>query len=353
GKSTLLLQLALRLGPQTVFYVSGEESEKQIKMRAERLPFQNPNLFVYCETLLENILAFAREIKPVLLILDSIQTVYTEDVDATPGSLAQVRECAVKILRFAKESRTTVVLVGHVTKEGMIAGPKALEHMVDAVLEFEGDKQYNYRIVRSVKNRFGRTPELGVYEMAHDGLREVANPSELFLTDAAPDAVGTVVGATLQGARPILLETQALVSDASFHYPQRSATGFDLRRMHMLLAVLEKRCGVKTGAKDVFVNVAGGLKTDDPALDLAMACAIASSYRDLPVDRKTVFAGEIGLSGEIRPVARADVRLAEAQKLGFERFFLPAAAVKNLSSAGSSIRAVPVSKLGEALTLLF
>lgn len=353
GKSTLLLQLALRLGPQTVFYVSGEESERQIKMRAERLPVKNPNLFVYCETWLENVLAYALELKPAVLILDSIQTVYTDDVDATPGSMAQVRECTAKILRFAKEKKISVVLVGHITKEGMIAGPKVLEHMVDAVLEFEGDKQYNYRIVRSVKNRFGRTPELGVYEMAHDGLREVANPSELFMTEMEPGTVGTVVGATMQGARPILLETQALVSDTTFNYPQRSATGFDLRRMNMLLAVLEKRCGLKTGGKDVFINVAGGLKTDDPALDLAMSCAIASSYRDLPVDRKTAFAGEVGLSGEIRPVSRVDLRLAEAQKLGFERMFLPAAAMKGLDVSGLTLRPVPVAKLSEALFALF
>jgi DNA repair protein RadA/Sms len=349
GKSTLLLQLALRLAPQTVFYVSGEESEKQIKMRAERLPLQNPGLYVFCETWLENILAYAHEIRPALLILDSIQTVYTEDMDATPGSVAQVRECAAKILRFAKDQRISVILVGHITKEGMIAGPKVLEHMVDAVLEFEGDKQYNYRIVRSVKNRFGRTPELGVYEMTHDGLREVANPSELFMTDVEEETVGTTVGATMQGARPILLETQALVTDSTFNYPQRSATGFDLRRMNMLLAVLEKRCGLKMGGKDVFINVAGGLKTDDPALDMAMACAIASSLLDAPVDKKTAFAGEVGLSGEIRPVARADLRLAEAQKLGFERIFLPAAVMKGLPTTGWTIRPIPVSKLSQAL----
>ena len=322
GKSTLLIQLGLQLGPNPVLYVSGEESEKQVKMRADRIPIQNPALYVYSETNLELIFQAMRETDPVLTIIDSIQTVYSEDVDYTPGSVAQIRECTARIMRMAKDECIATFLVGHITKEGNIAGPKALEHIVDTVLEFEGDRHNNYRIIRSSKNRFGATPEMGIYEMRNDGLHEVANPSEIFLNQSAENFAGVAVSATLQGLRPLLIETQALVSPANYGTPQRSATGFDLRRLNMLLAVLEKKCGFKLGDKDVFVNLAGGIKIDDPALDLSIVCAIVSSLYELIIPKKYAFAAEVGLTGEVRAVSKIDQRITEAGKLGFEKMII-------------------------------
>lgn len=324
GKSTLLIQLALQLAPNPVLYISGEESEKQVKMRADRIPMQNPALYVFSETNLESIFNAIREIDPVLTIIDSIQTVYSDDIELTPGSIAQIRECTSRIMRMAKDDYIATFLVGHINKEGAIAGPKALEHIVDTVLEFEGDRHNNYRIIRSSKNRFGATPEMGIYEMRADGLHEVANPSEIFLTRSVENFAGVAVTATLQGLRPLLIETQALVSPANYGTPQRSATGFDLRRLSMLLAVLEKKCGFKLGDKDVFVNLAGGIKVDDPALDLSIVCAIVSSLYELVIPKKVAFAAEVGLTGEVRAVSRIDQRLTEAGKLGFEKMIISA-----------------------------
>jgi DNA repair protein RadA/Sms len=322
GKSTLLLQLALQLAPKRILYVSGEESEKQIKMRAARIPHLNPNLYLLGETQLEQIVHFQKELKPDLLIVDSIQTVFSEQVESAPGSVSQVRECAQRLMRLAKETQTPVVLVGHITKEGSLAGPKILEHMVDVVLSFEGERHNSYRIVRTQKNRFGSTLELGIYDMHDRGLREVNNPSEIFLSARDNGLSGVAIGATLEGLRPLLIEVQALVTPLAYGTPQRAGTGFDMRRLNMLLAVLEKRCQFKMGQKDVFVNVAGGLKVDDPALDLGLICATVSSMLDIPLDKHTVFAAEVGLTGEIRSVSRIEQRVAEAEKLGFKQVYL-------------------------------
>jgi len=324
GKSTLLLQLALQLQPERVLYVSGEESERQIKMRSERLKYSNSELYLVSETSLNQVFRFVEELNPELLIIDSIQTIYLETIDASPGTLVQIRECATRLMRFVKTQNVSTILVGHITKEGALAGPKILEHMVDAVLEFEGDRHYNFRILRSTKNRFGATPQLGVYEMTNEGMEEVDNPSRLFLSHSTENFSGVAIAATLQGSRPFMIEAQALVSDATYGTPQRSATGFDIRRMGMLLAVLEKKCGFKMGTKDVFLNLAGGIKIEDPALDLSLVCAIVSSLLDISIDKKTVFSAEIGLTGEVRAVGRVEARIAEAKKLGFERFFLSA-----------------------------
>lgn len=324
GKSTLLLQLALRFEPQRVLYASGEESERQIKMRAERIKYQNSELYLVAATDLNQIFRFVEDLEPQLLIIDSIQTIYLDTIDASPGTLVQIRECTTQLMRFVKQNNVSTILVGHITKEGSLAGPKVLEHMVDAVLEFEGDRHYNFRILRSVKNRFGATPQLGVYEMTNEGMIEVDNPSRLFLSHTTEDFSGVAIAATLQGARPFMIEAQALVSDATYGTPQRSATGFDTRRMNMLLAVLEKKCGFKMGTKDVFLNLAGGIKIEDPALDLSLVCAIVSSLLDIPINKKSVFSAEIGLTGEVRPVGRVEARIAEAQKLGFEYFYLSA-----------------------------
>ena len=354
GKSTLLLQTLLRLTNRKVLYISGEESEQQIKLRADRLaPSASGNdCLLLCETNLERIFEQLRDVSPDLLIIDSIQTMATETIDSAPGSLSQIRTCAAEFLKYAKSSATPVLLVGHITKDGAIAGPKVLEHIVDTVLQFEGDRHYFYRILRSIKNRFGSTDELGIYEMRAEGLRPVANPSELLLTEGTDELSGIAVAAAVEGARPFLIEVQALVSSAAYGTPQRSATGFDLRRLNMLLAVLEKRAGFKLGAKDVFLNIAGGLRVTDPAIDLSVIAAILSSNVDIAIDRTIAMAGEVGLSGEIRPVTRIRQRIAEAAKLGFKRFLLPEASLKGLG-AEVNIQLIPVRRVEEALQALF
>lgn len=352
GKSTLMLQLALNYGHGKVLYVSGEESEQQIKMRSERIGITNDDCYVLCETLTKSIFLQIAEIEPDLVIIDSIQTVHTQKIESSPGSVSQIRECASEFLRYAKETSTPVVLIGHITKEGNIAGPKILEHMVDTVLQFEGDRNHVYRIVRAIKNRFGSTPELGIYEMAGDGLREVANPSKVLLSDRDEKLSGTAVSATVEGLRPLMVETQALVSTAVYGTPQRSATGFDTRRMNMLLAVLEKRCGFRLGQKDVFLNITGGIRVDDPAIDLGIICAILSSSEDIPVPADSCFAAEVGLSGEIRPVNRIEARISEAEKLGFGRIFI-SSYNKGINSGKFSIKVIQVSKVEEVFRELF
>lgn len=323
GKSTLALQLALRLPNKKILYTSGEESLQQIKLRAERLNISNPNCLFLCETSLEHLIAHTEKTQPDLLIIDSIQTISTETIESSPGSVSQVRECTSAILKFAKQNNVAVILIGHINKEGSIAGPKVLEHMVDTVLQFEGDTNYMYRILRSIKNRFGSTNELGIFEMRSDGLREITNPSEQLISKVSDDVSGTAIAATIEGVRPFLIEIQALVSSAAYGTPQRSSTGFDLRRLNMLLAVLEKRAGFKLIQKDVFLNIAGGLKINDPATDLAVITSILSSNIDIAVDHKICFAGEVGLTGEIRAVSRIEQRIAEAAKLGFHKIFVP------------------------------
>ena len=357
GKSTLLLQTVLGMSDRRILYVSGEESERQIKLRADRLLPDAPaggSPLLLCETRMERIFEEVRTVNPELLIIDSVQTMHTETVESSPGSVTQIRECAAALLKFAKDQGVPVLLIGHITKEGSIAGPKVLEHIVDCVLQFEGDRHYFYRILRSIKNRFGSTAELGIYEMNANGLRPVDNPSELLLTQHDEPLSGVAICAALEGVRPFLIETQALVSTAAYGTPQRSATGFDLRRLNMLLAVLEKRVGFKLGAKDVFLNIAGGLRVTDPAIDLSVIAAVLSSNVDTPIERDVAMAGECGLSGEIRPVTRIDRRIAEAMKLGFRRFFLP---VQNMKSFDASrfkgIELVPVSRVEAALRELF
>lgn len=331
GKSTLMLQLALNMPGAKVLYVSGEESDRQIKMRAERIADSKPKLnepvgkggcYVLTETSTQNIFKQIEQLQPDVVIVDSIQTLYSAHIESTPGSVSQVRECTAELLRFAKESSTPVFLIGHITKDGMIAGPKILEHMVDTVLQFEGDRHHVYRILRAIKNRFGSASELGIYEMLGAGLREVSNPSEILLSQRDESLSGITISATLEGLRPMLIETQALVSPSPYGTPQRSATGFDTRRMNMLLAVLEKRCGFKLGSKDVFLNITGGIRIEDPAIDLGLAAAIISSHEDMAIPSKICFAGELGLSGEVRAVNRIEQRIAEAQKLGFEQIFV-------------------------------
>jgi len=329
GKSTLMLQVALNLPGLKVLYVSGEESEQQIKMRAERLvpdsgkkASKSADTYILTETATQNIFKQIEILQPDLVVIDSIQTLYSAHIESTPGSVSQVRECTAELLRFAKESGTPVFLIGHITKDGMIAGPKILEHMVDTVLQFEGDRHHVYRILRAVKNRFGSASELGIYEMQGSGLREVSNPSEILLSQRDEPLSGITISAMMEGLRPMLIETQALVSVSAYGTPQRSATGFDTKRMNMLLAVLEKRCGFKLSAKDVFLNIAGGLRVEDPGIDLAVVVAIISSHEDMPVDSKICFAAEVGLSGEIRAVNRIEQRIAEAEKLGFEQIFI-------------------------------
>ena len=362
GKSTLMLQLALSMPHLKILYISGEESERQIKMRAERLDpseIQNSKLksqnseiehpksdfgkgcFILTETSTQNIFKQIEQLEPDLVVVDSIQTLHSAHIESTPGSVSQVRECTAELLRFAKESSTPVFLIGHITKDGMIAGPKILEHMVDTVLQFEGDRHHVYRILRAVKNRFGSASELGIYEMLGEGLREVSNPSEILLSQRDEPLSGITISATLEGLRPMLIETQALVSPSPYGTPQRTATGFDTKRMSMLLAVLEKRCGFKLGAKDVFLNITGGLRVEDPAIDLGLAAAIISSHEDIPIPFKTCFAGEIGLSGEIRAVNRVEQRIAEAQKLGFEQIFI---SKYNLPSGGKDKKRIDLSR---------
>ena len=353
GKSTLLLQLALLLNDKKVLYVSGEESEQQIKLRAERIKNNNHSCFILSETYIDTIFSHLSEMQPDILIVDSIQTMYSSRIESSAGSVSQVRECAAEFLRFAKETSTPVILVGHITKDGMIAGPKVLEHMVDTVLQFEGDLHHAYRILRSLKNRFGSTAELGIYQMHADGLKEITNPSEVLLAHRHENFSGIAIAATMEGIRPMLIETQALVSSAVYGTPQRSVTGFDLRRLNMLLAVLEKRCGFRLGSKDVFLNLAGGIRVEDPALDLAVACAVLSSSEDVPIPPEFCFTAEIGLSGEIRPVARIEQRISEAARLGFEKIFVSRYNKENIPKAVSAgIEIMYVSKVEDVFSQL-
>lgn len=354
GKSTLLLQEALRLKGKTILYISGEESEQQIKMRADRIGITANQCLVLTEVSLEIIFRHLENLQPDLIIVDSIQTLFSEKIESAPGSVSQIRECAASLLRYAKDSGTAVILIGHITKDGSIAGPKILEHMVDAVLQFEGDRHHVFRLLRASKNRFGSTAEIGIYEMHDNGLKEVVNPSEMLLSPRSELLSGVTISCTMDALRPMMIESQALVSSAVYGMPQRSATGFDLRRLNMLLAVLEKRCGFRLASKDVFLNITGGLRVDDPAIDLAVVCAILSSDADRPVSPKCCFAAEVGLSGEIRPVNRIEQRIIEADKLGFEQFFFskhnapPAGKIKNLN-----IKAAPVGKIEEVFSALF
>lgn len=354
GKSTLVLQTVLRLPSRRILYVSGEESVRQLKLRAERIPHtHSDDCLIVCETSLEQIFTHIKNVNPELVIIDSIQTISTEAVESSPGSITQVRECAASILKMAKETGIPVILIGHINKEGTLAGPKVLEHIVDTVLQFEGDQHYLYRILRSIKNRFGSTAELGIYEMRQDGLRQVSNPSELLLSDDHEGMSGVSVACTVEGVRPFLIEVQALVSTAAYGTPQRSATGFDIRRMNMLLAVLEKRVGFKLAQKDVFLNIAGGLRVNDPAIDLAVISAILSSNMDAPIDKGVCMAGEVGLSGEIRPVARIEQRIAEAKKLGFNTIIIPKNNMQGIQKGNTKIELLPVRKVEEAFRIIF
>ena len=356
GKSTLTLQTMLNLRQMRILYVSGEESAHQLKMRAERLNPQSllsDNFIILCENSLEAIFQHIRDVEPDLIVIDSIQTISTEDVESSAGSIAQVRECASSLLRFAKTSGVPVFLIGHITKEGTLAGPKILEHIVDTVIQFEGDQHYMYRILRSMKNRFGSTSELGIYEMQQNGLRQVSNPSELLLTEDHEGLSGIAISAAIEGVRPFLLETQALVSTAAYGTPQRSATGFDQRRLNMLLAVLEKRVGFKLIQKDVFINIAGGLRVTDMAMDLSIIAAVLSSNVDTPIDAGWCMAGEVGLSGEVRPVNRIEQRVAEAEKLGFSHIIIPRYNMRAFSHKKLGIELHPVRKVEEALRVLF
>ena len=353
GKSTLVLQTVLRLSGVRTLYVSGEESSRQLKLRADRLAQDNPDCYILCETRLEEVFVQAKNVQPNLLVIDSIQTIYTEMVESSPGSVSQVRECSAAILKFAKESGIPVLLIGHINKEGSIAGPKVLEHIVDTVLQFEGDQHYMYRILRSIKNRFGSTAELGIYEMRQEGLREVSNPSELLLTQNHEGLSGVAIAAAIEGIRPFLIETQALVSSAVYGTPQRSATGFDIRRMNMLLAVLEKRAGFKLVQKDVFLNIAGGLRVNDPATDVAVISAVLSSSLDIAIEPGVCMAGEVGLSGEIRPVNRIEQRIMEAAKLGFNRILVPQGNLKGFDREKCKIEIIQVRKVEEAFRQLF
>ncbi|MCC6369918.1 MAG: DNA repair protein RadA [Bacteroidia bacterium] len=353
GKSTLMLQLALRLKNLRILYVSGEESEQQIKMRAERIGITTNSCFILQETNTQNIFQKIAETEPQLVIIDSIQTLYTSYIDSSPGSVSQVRECAAELLRFAKETNTPVFMIGHITKEGSLAGPKVLEHMVDTVLQFEGDRNHVYRLLRATKNRFGNTNEMGIYEMQGEGLKEVLNPSEILVTNRENATSGVSIAATMEGNRPMMIETQALVSSAAYGMPQRSSTGFDLRRLSMLLAVLEKRCGFKLGIKDVFINIAGGIRVEDPGIDLALVCAILSSNEDLPIKQNVCFAAEVGLTGEIRPVNRIEQRISEAEKLGFEKIFISSFNLKGLNTKNHKIEIASFFRIEEVFANLF
>ncbi len=357
GKSTLTLQTVLHLKDMRVLYVSGEESAHQLKMRAERLAGgrigEEDDLLILCETSLESIFSHVEESTPDLIIVDSIQTIATEEVESSPGSISQVRECAAALLRFAKSTNIPIILIGHINKEGSIAGPKVLEHIVDTVIQFEGDQHHLYRILRSIKNRFGSTAELGIYEMRQDGLRQVSNPSELLLSQDHEGLSGIAISSAIEGIRPFLVETQALVSTAAYGTPQRSATGFDSRRLNMLLAVLEKRVGFKLIQKDVFVNIAGGLRITDLAMDLSVLAAVLSSNVDTPLPTGWCMAGEVGLSGEVRPISRIEQRIAEAERLGFTDMVLPKHNLQGIDSKKYNIRLHPVKKVEEAFRALF
>ena len=383
GKSTLVLQTVLHLQDKKVLYVSGEESARQIKLRADRLQThplpslggreqnvfatepqnvstprstregKGEGLMILCETSLEAIYEHIEAEQPDIVIIDSIQTISTEGIESSPGSLSQIRECAASLLKYAKSGGPSIILIGHITKEGTLAGPKVLEHIVDCVLQFEGDQHYMYRILRSQKNRFGSTSELGIYEMLQGGLRQVSNPSELLLTEGREGLSGIAICSAIEGVRPLLIETQALVSTAAYGTPQRSATGFDNRRLGMLLAVLEKRVGFKLAQKDVFLNIAGGLRVTDPAMDLSVIAAVLSSNVDAAIDTDTCMCGEVGLSGEIRPVARLEQRIAEAEKLGFRRMLVPAQGIKGIDKKRLKLNLVPVRRVAEAVRELF
>ena len=322
GKSTLLLQVALKIQGEKALYVTGEESDQQIRMRADRLNLTNSSCQILTEVNIQNIFQQIQEIQPSLLVIDSVQTLKSNNIDSAPGTISQIKECTAELINYTKATGTPVILIGHINKDGHIAGPKILEHMVDVVLQFEGERNHVYRILRAYKNRHGSTSELGIYEMLTNGLREVSNPSEILLSQKDEDMSGMAISATMEGVRPLMIETQALVSSAVYGTPQRSATGFDLRRLSMLLAVLEKRCGFRLGTKDVFLNITGGIKVEDPAIDLGVVCAILSSNVDIAIKDNDCFAAEVGLSGEIRPVNRCEQRIQEAEKLGFERIFI-------------------------------
>ena len=353
GKSTLALQMALKLPKEKVLYVSGEESNRQIKIRAERIGLSNENCLFLSETSLDVLFNQIGQINPSLVIIDSVQTLQDESIESSPGSISQVRECAVKLLRFAKESSTPVILIGHITKDGTLAGPKVLEHIVDTVLLFEGDHHYLYRILRSTKNRFGTTAELGIFEMQQSGLREVLNPSEILINKNNDGLSGVAIGATIDGVRPFLIEVQALVSTAAYGMPQRIATGYDVRRLNMLLAVLEKRAGFKLATRDVFLNIAGGIRISDPGLDLAVIIAVLSSNFDRPVKKNICMSAEVGLSGEIRPVNRIEQRIREAEKLGFRTILISSGYENKLAEIKKSISVIQVAKVEEALKVLF
>jgi len=353
GKSTLMLQVALRFENRKILYVTGEESDQQIKMRADRIGSGNPDILVMTETNTQNIFKFLEQLEPDVMVVDSIQTLYTDRIDSSPGSISQIRECAAELQRYAKLTDTPVILIGHITKDGMLAGPKVLEHMVDTVLQFEGDRHYEFRILRSVKNRYGSTSELGIFEMTDKGLREISNPSEILISQRDEDVSGVAIAATIEGQRPMLVETQALVGSAAYGTPQRSATGFDVKRLNMLLAVLEKRAGFKLGIKDVFLNIAGGIRVDDPAIDLAIISSVMSSNADIPIPQQYCFAGEIGLSGEIRAVNRIEQRVAEADKLGFEKIFVSSYARKSIDQKKYKAELVFVKKIEDLIRALF
>ncbi len=357
GKSTLMLQIALQL-PYKTLYVSGEESAQQIKMRADRIHPDSENCFILTETKTQNIFKQISEIDPDIVVIDSIQTLYTDYIESSPGSISQIRECATELIKFAKETNTPVVLIGHITKDGNIAGPKILEHMVDTVLQFEGDRNHVYRILRAQKNRFGSTNELGIYEMQSNGLREVENPSEILISKNKEELSGTTISATLEGLRPLMIEIQALVSTAVYGTPQRSATGFNAKRLNMLLAVLEKRAGFKLGAKDVFLNVTGGITVDDPAIDLAVIAAVLSSNIDIAIDKSMCFAAEIGLAGEVRPVTRVEQRIIEAEKLGFSSIVISKycklpTRITEMHESDSSIKVIKVARVQDVVVHLF
>jgi len=353
GKSTLFLQIGLNLSNKIVLYISGEESEQQIKMRADRLNTSNENFYLLTETSTQIIFQEIKKLKPDLVIIDSIQTLQTPYIDSSPGSISQIRECASEFQRFAKETNTPVFLIGHITKEGAIAGPKILEHMVDTVLQFEGDRHYAYRILRTLKNRYGSTSELGIYEMSDTGMRAVTNPSEILITQKEDQLSGIAIAATIEGMRPLLIEIQALVTQSIYGTPQRTVSGFDLRRLQLLLAVLEKRGGFHFGVKDVFINIAGGLKIEDPSIDLAVLCALLSSFEDSPLHQHICFAGEVGLSGEIRAVNRIDQRIAEAEKLGFEKIIVSKYNQKGLAKQKFNIEIVTMGQVEELYRYLF
>ena len=353
GKSTLVLQTILGLPQRKVLYVSGEESVQQIKLRADRITHERGNCHIVCETSLETIFTHIKNVNPELLVIDSIQTMSSETVDSSPGSISQIRECTAMLLKFAKEKNVPVILIGHITKDGTIAGPKILEHIVDVVIQFEGDQHHLYRVLRSIKNRFGSTAELGIYEMQREGLRKVTNPSELLLSERHKGMSGVAIASAIEGVSPFLIETQALVSTAAYGTPQRSATGFDVRRMNMLLAVLEKRVGFKLAQKDVYLNIAGGLRVNDPAIDLSVISAILSSNMDVEIEPTVCMSGEVGLSGEIRPVNRIEQRISEAAKLGFKQIIVPRSNMKRLDTSRFGIEVLPVGKVEEAFRLIF